>query len=176
MHVEQRHHAQRDVARRAARSCARRCAAEIDRLAWLSGTRFGRPVLPLVCRMSATSSIAGGDDRASAGHAGQTHGPVGVHLDRQHGHAIAGRAARLVGPFGRKEQDACVRIFEIETELVLLVRGVERRGRAGHRGGEKRDDSRQPVGQGDADAIAAADAGGGQRSATAATCVAARRR
>ena len=32
---------------------------EIDRLAWLSGTRFGRPVLPLVCRINATSSTPG---------------------------------------------------------------------------------------------------------------------
>jgi len=33
--------------------------ADIDRFACVSGTRFGRPVLPLVCSTSATSSLDG---------------------------------------------------------------------------------------------------------------------
>src|SRR2546422_890491 len=34
-------------------------AEETARLKWRRGTRFGRPVLPLVCRTSATSSADG---------------------------------------------------------------------------------------------------------------------
>ena len=73
--------------------------------------------------------------------------PVGVHVDGQDRDAIAGGAARIVGALGRKEQDARVGVFEVEPELVFLVAGVQRRGGAGHRRRQKRDDVRQAVGQ-----------------------------
>ena len=53
VHVEERHHAERDV-RRPEAVGRRDVRVEIERFAWLSGTRFGRPVLPLVWRISAT--------------------------------------------------------------------------------------------------------------------------
>ena len=55
-----------------------------------------------------------------------------------------------------------VGVLEIEAELLFLVGRIERRRGAGDRRGQKRDDRRQAVRQRDADAIASADAGGGE--------------
>ena len=131
----------------------------MDRFACVSGTRLGRPVLPLVCSTSATSSTEGGGTGVLPLDAAEADGARGVHVDRQNRHAIAGGAPRLVGAAGRKNQHARPGVLEVEAELVFLVRGVQRRRGTRYRGGEKRHHHRQPVGQRDADAIAAADAG-----------------
>src|SRR5262249_4997618 len=60
-------------------------------------------------------------------------------------------------------QDLRVGVLEIKPELIFLVGGIERCGRARRRRGEERDDHRQPVWQRDADAIPPTDSSGGQR-------------
>jgi hypothetical protein len=85
---------------------------------------LGRPVLPLVCRISATSSVPEGDGFRPVTPRRLTV-PVGVHLHRQD-RDVAGRRARLVEPSGRKEQHLGIGVVEVEAELVFLVRGVQR--------------------------------------------------
>src|SRR5262249_51830370 len=77
-------------------------------------------------------------------------------------HALTGRAARLLEAVRRKKQHLGVGVVEIEAKLVLFVRRVQRRGRAGGRRRQKGDDHWQTVRQRDADAIAARDARGGE--------------
>ena len=75
---------------------------------------------------------------------------------------LGGGSTRGVVALTRQDQDASVGVLEKEAEFVLLVERIQRRGGAGPCGGEQRHDHRQTVGQRDADAIAAIDAGGGE--------------
>ena len=135
---------------------------EIERFAWLSGTRLGRPVLPLVCRINATSSHVGRVGLAVSRDVAQAHDAGGIHLNRKNWNAVAGGAARFGRPVRRQQQDFCVRVLEEELEFLFPVARIERRGGAGHRGRQKRDDRGQAVRQRHADPIAVANAGGRQ--------------
>ena len=164
VHVKQRHHAHRHVVGRSARNAARRSAPKSrDSRASAARASAGR-----CCRWcaasSATSSSDGGGKRTAVGDAPSSDTrPERIHVDRQHRDAFARGAACFFSAVRRQHQDFRVRVLEVEPEFLFLVRRVQRRGRARHRRGEKRDDHRQAVRQRDADAVAAADPCGGER-------------
>ena len=172
VHVKQRHHAQRDVAR--AESVAARDVAGRDRQV---GVRQRHALGPAgaAARMQNQRDIVDRCRRHRVGRVlncgpacgrgpADAHRPRRVHRDRQDRDAIAGGAPGLVEPVGRQQQHLGVGVVEIEAELLFLVARIERRRRADHRGGQERHDVRQPVGERDADAIAAGDPGRGQRA------------
>ena len=134
------------ASRRGTSSCGQRVAAgDVARprsTGWraLSGTRFGRPVLPLVCRISATSSTSGRrppvPEVATSGTL-----PAASVVDRQHRTrspaAGALRPRRRAAAAGRGRW--CPRG---RSGTRLPCSRIERRRGAGHRGREKRDDRR----------------------------------
>ena len=102
--VEQRHHAERHVARRRARSCARRCRPRST--GWRASA--GRASAGRCCRSCAGPARRRRLPAAATGvrpvDAAQAHRARGVHVDRQDRHASPAARARLVGAFGRQEQ------------------------------------------------------------------------
>jgi hypothetical protein len=93
--------------------------------------------------------------RLPGGRSGEAHGAVRVHVDREDRNLGAGGAPGFVEAVGRQDQQARIRVLEIEAELVLLVSRVERSRRSRHRGRKERHDHGKTVRQGDADAVAA---------------------
>ena len=82
--------------------------AEIERLACVSGTRFGRPVLPLVCRIERDVVDARAMRPVCARSTPRelTVPDASMSIDRT-GTRIAGRAPRFVGAFGRQRAGPC---------------------------------------------------------------------
>ena len=100
--------------------------------------------------------------RCAASHTAQAGRAGCIDVDPENWNAVACGSTRVVCSFRRENQDLRGRVFQIETELVFLVRGVQRSGRSGDRRGQKRHDRRQAVRQGRRNSIAAAHAGGGE--------------
>ena len=147
--------------------------AEVQMLACVSGTIFGREVVPEVWRMSATSSACAGPGRAAAPIAepeSRKRARAGLRLGVK-GNEI--NAELLRGPergrFAARfdDQRLGLEVFEIELELVLPIGGIERRrGRCG-RHAQKRRRHFRSVRQHDGDPVAAADSEVVQRAPTA---------
>jgi hypothetical protein len=137
--------------------------AEIDRLACDSGTRLGRPVLPLVCSTSAVSSSAGGVTAAPADTPASVTVPLASISTARIGTVLPRGAAGLVDTLGRQQQDLGVGVVEVELELFLFVGGIQRGRGAGHRRRQERHDVRNAVGQRHSDPIAALHPGRRQR-------------
>ena len=161
MHVEQRHDAERDIV--GAEPIAARDVARRDGQVRV-GERHALGTSGTAARVQNERDVAHRGRRRRAVRAvgrrpGDLHRAARIHLDRQDGNAIAGRAPGLLRAGRRKEQHAGVGVLEVEPELVFLVTRIERRRGSGHRRREKRDDRRQAVGQRHADAIAPPDAG-----------------
>ena len=129
------------------------------RLACVSGTPLGRLVVPLVCRNRAMSSGRGGSGiaRPAAGSPSPSRRtrPLrrrGGGPDRQA--ERAGHVADGCAPGGAMTR-AAPDVFEVEAELLGLVRRVERRrDQAGRRHGQERRQVFQAVGQHDGDGLA----------------------
>ena len=138
--------------------------AEVQMLAPVSGTIFGREVVPDVWRMSATSWASAGPGRA-AGRPGVAAKPERARPDLRLGHERDQPDAELLRRLERRRFAACfddkrlgLEIVEVEEEFVLAIGGVQRRRsrRGGH--GKKRGRHLRSVRQDDGDAVAAADA------------------
>ena len=96
-------------------------------------------------------------DRCASRHIAERHHAARARLHRQDRHGSSGRAG-LVHTVRRQQQHLGAGVLEEKSELVFLVAGVERGCRARHRRGQERHHRRQTVGEGHADAVAAADA------------------
>ena len=146
--------------------------AEAARLRLLSGTIFGRAVVPEVCSTSAMSSGSAGPGRA--GRRRRERGGVeaeqaggGLRMDQaEDGNAEPGgddarRALVAVG----QDQGGRLQVGEVELELLGLVGRVERRGGAAGGDGDEAGRHLRPVRQHDRDPVAAPDADAVQRLA-----------
>ena len=141
-------------------------------LAWVSGTIFGREVVPEVCSTSATSSAAAWPGRAAApaALAARRNAPAPGRASRRQRRSPGRRAFRPPSIAGdvlpaSTTSALAAKIGQVELELVGAVGGIERR--RGRAGGDAEEGGRhfRAVRQHDRDAVAAADPE--RRSATA---------
>ena len=75
--------------------------------------------------------------RCAASHTAQAGGAGCIDVDPENWNAVACGSTRVVCSFRRENQDLRGRVFQIETELVFLVRGVQGSCRSGDRRGQK---------------------------------------
>ena len=132
------------------------------------GTRFGRPVLPLVCSTSAMSSTAGGVAGVRPATPLKLAVPDASTSIRRN--AVACSSTRVVCPFRRENQDLRGRVFQIETELVFLVGGVQGSCRSGDRAARNDTIAGRPFGKADATLSPRRTPAAASCSATASTC------
>ena len=144
--VEQRHHVEAGVVRRQLPGSARCCRAEAVTLRWVSGTIFGRAVVPEVCSTSATSSALRPCPAAPAlpglaalqDEAARAALHLGHQLQHRHAQSLRHRPRRrLDAPL--HDQRPRLQVGQVELELLVLVGRVQRR-----RGGARRRSTRRP--------------------------------
>ncbi len=148
------------------------CSAEAQIFDWSSGTILGRDVVPEVCRIRATSSVAGrrGIGGAAWPFAGQREICPPVRTLRHW------TAARWPCPPCRRSKGGAVviaghdkrlglEVGQVEVVFLFAVGRVERRGCRHLRDGDKGGGHFGPVGQHDRHAVAAPDADTLQRRA-----------
>ena len=139
-------------------SVATMLAAEAQRLAWLSGTIFGREVVPEVCRMRATASPARSATGASAAPSKANSPALSPSRSEMTGmpRAFATLDGGRLGT-GIDDQGAGVEIVEIELELALLVTRIQRRGCTPRRHADESARGQGAVREHDGDAIGRGD-------------------
>jgi hypothetical protein len=123
-------------------------AADTTRLECRSGTRLGRPVLPLVCRISATSSGTGcwaalfprGSTRWTAPCVSISTVSAGMP-------PVSCGAARLLCPMCGTHQHIRRGVSQEEKDLLVRIGGIERGGGAGDGGRQEGDDGGRAIGQ-----------------------------
>ena len=106
------------------------------------GTRFGRPVLPLVCSTRAISS--GRRPRAVARRSGASAmrtNPV-ASISSEYTGILPSAALRASGAPSGGQSRIRAGVFQIKAEFILAVAGIERRGRARDRSGQETHDRR----------------------------------
>ena len=76
---------------------------------------------------------------------------------------FAGRASRVLSAILRKHQQTCLGVLEVEAKLILAIARIQWRRRPRHCRAEETDDGRQSVWKGHGHAVAARDAQPGKR-------------
>src|ERR1700733_13557318 len=134
--------------------------AEVQMLACVSGTIFGREVVPEVCKMRAVLLASAGPELDAA----PLVTPEGAGFRPRFGSQGNDGDAELLSRSKRRrfatrfdDQRLRFEILEVELEVVLAIGGIERRRGRGGRHAEKRRRHFGSVRQHDGDAIAAAD-------------------